>query len=214
LRALTAAGILLLIIAVLLVSFFQIVDDSLPSLVVLISLVVFCLAGLSFGVSRINPKHGYAIAAILVLIGAVVVTGPVLYAETHSVVGCLGPCGDNGGTPIISGTIIVTPGSHNGTLTLELGTIGTNSPFITNITIGSTLSDYGRMLSNVSGFEFMYQGQPVSATNRLPWNQTASGSIEVTNVIVGAAYDIACYWHLSNDESHFDVAEFGVTASG
>jgi len=215
LKPLGTAGIVLLVAAILLISFFEAAYHALPTLVVWISLAVFALAGASFGASRLNPKQDYVIAIILLLVGAVVIIGPVAYAETRSTIGCLGPCGNNGGSPFINGTLTIGSGS-DGVLTLEfrtVGSVGTVSPSITNITVRSSSSVYGTAFSNLSYFEFIYQGNQVSAANPLPWDQTAMGSIAVTNVTAGTIYDIICYWHLSNDPSHADSGQFSLSVS-
>ena len=146
---------------------------------------------------------------MLVLVGSLAITVPVAYGAIHSQVGCLGPCGNNGGAPLINGSVMVTSGSQ-GVLTVEfrtVGSVGNVSPSITNITLVSTV------LPDLSSFEFIYHGSPVSTTNPLPWDQTATGSITLTNVTVGTIYDITCYWHLSNDPSHADSGEFSFSAT-
>jgi len=197
-KPLTAAGILLLVTAIIFASFFQVVLDALSSPAVLLSLGLFALAGLSFGVSRLNPKHGYAIAVVLVLIGGGIIASTVVLYEVPSQIGCLGGCGDNGGSPFITGSIIVNPGSHNGTLTLEFRTFGTNPPSITSITVANANSANYTALSNITSFQFMNQGNPVSTANPLPWGQTATDSMGIANVTVGTIYELSYLYTLSN----------------
>ncbi|MGA2199885.1 MAG: hypothetical protein ABSG45_08105, partial [Nitrososphaerales archaeon] len=154
---------------------------------------LFALAGLALGSSRLNPRHSYAIAIALVVVGVGIITSSVVLAETTGQVGCLGPCGNGGGATYISGSITVPAGSNNGTLALEVRTYGTDPLSITSITLTNTT-----IPSNVSGFEFIYLGKAVSVSNPLPWNYTASGSMTVANVAAGKSYDISYVVTLSN----------------
>jgi hypothetical protein len=187
-KPLTAAGILLLAAGALFASFvaFDFGFNALVAPVAWFFLGLFVLAGLAFGLSRLNSRHSYAIAVALVIVGVGIITSSVVLAETTGQVGCLGPCGNGGGVTYISGSITVSAGSNNGTLALEVRTYGTDSLSITSIALTNTT-----IPSNVSGFEFIYLGKTVSVSNPLPWNYTASGSMAVANVAAGKSYDVS-----------------------
>jgi hypothetical protein len=153
---------------------------------------------------------GLVLLGIPLLVGAAL----VIYAFNTGTVGCLGPCGNNGDAPFITGNITTTSESH-GVLTLEfrtVGSVGTSSPSITNITIMNVDSTIGTGISNITTFQFMYNGSPVSAANPLPWDQTATGSIGVANVAAGTTYQLVSYYTLSNDGSHANFEEFSISA--
>jgi len=154
-------------------------------------------------------KIGFVLLGIAILVGATL----VIYAFTTGTVGCLGPCGNNGGAPFITGNITLTSGSQ-GLITLEfrtVGTLGTSSPSITNITLANVEQANGTGLSNINGFEFKYDGSPVSAANPLPWDQTATGSMLVANISAGSNYQLGCYYTLSNGGPHQSFEDFSIS---
>jgi len=153
-------------------------------------------------------KIGFVLLGVALLVGATL----VIYAYTTGTVGCLGPCGNNGGAPLITGNITITSGSQ-GLITLEfrtVGTLGTSSPSITNITLVNADQANGTGLSNIIGFQFKYNGSPVSATNPLPWDKTATGSIVVANISAGSTYQFVCYYTLSNRGPNQGSEEFSI----
>ncbi len=154
-------------------------------------------------------KIGFVLLGIALLMGATL----VFYAFTTGTVGCLGPCGNNGGAPSIAGNITITSGSQ-GLIKLEfrtVGTLGTSSPSITNITLVNAGKANGTGLSNIAGLQFKYIGSPVSAANPLPWDQTATGSMVVANVSAGSTYQLDCYYTLSNSGPRPNSEEFSIS---
>ncbi len=152
---------------------------------------------------------GFLLLGIALLLGVTL----VIYAFTTGTVGCLGPCGNNGGAPFISGNITITSGSQ-GLITLEfrtVGTLGTSSPSITNITLVNADQANGTGLSNITGFQFRYGGSPVSAANPLPWDQSATGSMVVPNISAGSTYQLDCYYTLSNRGPNQNLEEFSIS---
>jgi hypothetical protein len=152
---------------------------------------------------------GFVLLGIALLMGATL----VVYAFTTGTVGCLGPCGNNGGAPFITGNITITSGSQ-GLITLEfrtVGTLGTSSPSITNITLVNGDQANGTGLSNITGFQFKYNGSPVSAANPLPWDQTASESMVVAKISAGSTYQLDCYYTLSNGGPRQSFEEFSIS---
>jgi hypothetical protein len=176
----------------------------------LADLGLLALAVASFVLTRssLSRVHGRSIAVTFLAIG--VLFAFVGAASTTDAVGCLGPCGDNGGLPLIEASITVNPGTHNGTLTVQFQAISNDNRSFTTIALTNESEDNITTLSNAAGLKFIYSGSPVSAANPLTSDQTATGSIEVTGVTVGTDYTIEVTG-ISQGDIH-TVQEITITA--
>ena len=151
---------------------------------VILGLVSWAWPACRFHVVRVK------VIAVVFLIIALSVPATFFYAEQTSLVGCL--CTGTGVPIVITGSITVPSSYGNGTLTLQIRN-NQNSP-ITSVSLTSVGQSPANSsipsISNLSAFEAMYLGEVISATNPLPVNQTATGSLAVTNVQAGTTYEM------------------------
>jgi hypothetical protein len=173
-----------------------------------LGLLVLAVASFVLTRNSLSRVHGRSIAVTFLAIG--VLFAFVGAASTTSAVGCLGICGYNGGLPLIKGSIIVTPGTHNGTLTVQFKAISNDKGPFTSVALTNESEGNVTTLSNTASLKFIYSGSPVSAANPLASNQTATGSIEVTGVTVGSDYTIEVR-SISQSDIHI-VQEITITA--
>jgi hypothetical protein len=151
---------------------------------VALGIVSFRLAG--HPLQRIHVR----MIAVAFLIIALSVPAIFLYAGQTSQVGCLGPCGQYFPTVTITGTIVMQPGSDNGTMTVQLVNSGVNNSEILGLTVTNVGPNYiGPMPNaNLSSVAMTYQGNLVSSSNAVPRGGTTTASITVVNVKAGATY--------------------------
>jgi hypothetical protein len=198
-KLLTATGVALLLSGMLAVVWTYNLnpndfDSNLYAPIILLMVFGTVILGLaSFSLARLQiPRVRVRVIAVVFLIIALSVPATFFYAQQTSLIGCL--CTGTGTrVPIIVTGSITVPSSYgNGTLTLQIRN-DQNSPItsvnLTNVGPSPANSSIPS-ISNLSAFEAMYLGEVISATNPLPVNQTATGSLAVTNVQAGTTYEM------------------------
>jgi len=151
------------------------------------------------------PRVRVRVIAVVFLIVALSVPATFFYAQQTSLVGCL--CTGTSLPIVVTGSITVPSSYGNGTLTLQIRN-NQNSPITSvNLTnVGQSPSNSSiPSISNLSAFEAMYLGELISATNPLPVNQTATGSLTVSNVQAGTTYEMVVAATFQPNGSSFET---------
>ncbi len=196
-KLLTATGIVLLLSGLLAVVWTYSLnpndfDSNLFAPIILLMVFGTVILGLvSLSLARLQiPRVRVRVIAVVFLTVALSVPATFFYAQQTSLVGCL--CTGTGVPIVIIGSITVPSSYGNGTLTLQIRNDQNNpitSVSLTNVGQSPANSSIPS-ISNLSAFEAMYLGQVIRATNPLPVNQTATGSLAVTNVRAGTTYEM------------------------
>ncbi len=196
-KLLTATGVALFLSGLLAVVWTYSVNPSdfhsniFNPIIILMVFGTVILGLVSLSLARLQiPRVRVKVIAVVFLIVALSVPATFFYAQQTSLVGCL--CTGTGVPIVITGSITVPSSYGNGTLTLQIRN-NQNSP-ITSVSLTSVGQSPANSsipsISNLSAFEAMYLGEVISATNPLPVNQTATGSLAVTNVQAGTTYEM------------------------
>jgi hypothetical protein len=201
LKLLAVAGILLLLTGAAFVGWIYEVNPSdfasniSGALSPWLALGLFASGIISLVLTRVHLRQVQARAiAIVFIIFALSVPGLVYYANQNGQVGCLG-CSVTGALPFVTtGTILVQPGTGNGTLSVQLRNFNEPGSQIIGVSfINECPNDCpgsNGTISNVGTIVMMYQGNPVGSQNPLPVGPTATGQISVRGMIVGAQYNM------------------------
>lgn len=190
-KALVAAGIVLLLSGVLLTAVVnQLKPSGFSSNIGGISWVVLGLVSMgvvSFGLARVRLSHA-RVRVIFVAFLVVGIVAPTAFAIVYLLPGQVS--GTSVSRPIVVGNIVVPLGAGNGTLTLEVTNVSANTNSITAMTFSNQGLENVTTISTVGNLVLKYQGIPVSTSNPLPPGENASGSLNVSNLAAGVAYEM------------------------
>ena len=73
----------------------------------------------------------------------------------------------------------MSPGSDNGTLTVQFSNSGVNNTSVTSISFSNAGLNNDTTIPNIGSLVLMYLGSPVGQANPLPKGETATGSMTV-----------------------------------
>jgi hypothetical protein len=215
-KLLTAVGIALLLSGLSAVAWTYELNPSDFTFNVFVPLVLLMVLGtvilsiVSFALARIPLQRVHArVMAILFLIVAFSVPATFYYAQETSLVGCL--CSGTGGPSLVTtGSISVPTGAGNGTLSVQVRNNGPDDASITALDLTNQGLTNTTTIPNVSSIALLYQGEPVSTTNPLPFGATAAGSLQISNATAGITYEMTVHGTFVNDGSSTEA--FSISA--